>query len=141
MDDDIEVNAEASKIVSSIVGMNEIYIGSYAAQLYVKFLMKNFKFKITDKVFILLLILLNEKKLSLEFSNKEFNEFQVFEKSESNSTKEWFLIRDFIVSTIKDEMSNEFPFKIETKIVDFCKRTDQFIGTDKIKDFITKLNV
>lgn len=141
MDDDIELSAEASKIVSSIVGMNEIYIGSYAVQLYVKFLMKNLKFQITDKVFIFLLILLNEEKLSLESSDKEFNEFQVFEKSESNSTKEWFVIRDIVILTVKDEMCNEFMSKIESNFEDFCKRTEQTVESNEIKDFITKLNL
>ena len=137
MDDDIEISAEASKIVSSIVGMNEIYIGSYAVQLYVKFLMKNSKFQITEKVFIFLLILFNEEKLSLESSGKEFNEFEVFEKSESNSTKEWFVMRDIVVSTVKDELHTDMMSKFE----DFCKRTDQTVDSIDMKDFITKLNL
>ncbi|CAG9805666.1 unnamed protein product [Chironomus riparius] len=136
MDDDIEISTEASKIVSSIVGRNEIYIGSYAVQLYVKFLMKNSKFQISDKVFLFLIILFNEEKLNSESSEKEFNEFEVFEKSESNSTKEWFVMRDIVVSTVKDE----FHINMISKIENFCKRTDQTVNFNDLQDFITKLN-
>ncbi|XP_070495997.1 tRNA (32-2'-O)-methyltransferase regulator THADA [Chironomus tepperi] len=138
MDDDIEISAEASKIVSNIIGINEIYIGSYAVQLYVKFLMKNSKFQITDKVFIFLFILFNEEKLSLESSDKDINEFQIFEKSESNSTREWFVMRDIIVSTIKDEMCNELDIP---KLEEFCKITDQSVDSIEMKELITKLNL
>ena len=137
MDDDIDVSAEASKIVSSIVGMDEIYIGSYAVQLYVKFLMKNLEFKIIDKVCLLLLVLFNEEKLSLESSDDDFNEFQIFEKSESNNTKEWFLIRDIVVSTTKGFAVNEIILKFE----DFCKRTDQTVDSNEMEVFIRKLNL
>jgi len=137
MDDDIDVSAEASKIVSSIVGMNEIYIGSYGVQLYVKFLMKNFEFEIIDKVCLLLLVLFNEEKLSLESSDEDFQEFQIFEKSESNNTKEWFLIRDIVVSTIKGCAVNEIISKFE----DFCKEIDQTVDSNEMEGFTRKLNL
>lgn len=137
MDDDIDVSAEASKIVSSIVGMDEIYIGSYAVQLYVKFLMKNLELEIIDKVCLLLFVLFNEEKLSLESSDDDFNEFQIFEKSESNNTKEWFLIRDYVVSTIKGCAVNEIMLKFE----DFCKRIDQTVDFNEMDGFLRKLNL
>lgn len=144
MDDDIDICGKASGIVSDIVKIDKVFIGSHAASLFVNFLIDKMEALSRDeRILLVLALLFKEEILNNESQDEEPNDFQIFEKSDSNSIREWFIVRNLMKTIIK---RGTFKFEnceeMALKLFGFFKSTiKEQTEYEELLKFVQELNL
>lgn len=117
MDDDIDVRLKTSEIVSRISNHKDIFIASYAQSIFLKHLEG-----LCDKhIFLALIILLAQEHTQHSNQDESEEEFQVFEKNDSNTFKERFLIKQLCTSICLSEKGSFKNIDDMKKILNVCR--------------------
>lgn len=149
LDDEFEIRQKTSSIISELVGTTQIFMGSYAQEVFLYHLLSESLFAIDKEKVIAMIILLmfeeNEEEDEDEIERKKLctetnitSEIQVFEKN-YESFKERFAIKKLCAKVLKGEtISHDQSDETISTISCVCNEIQSSVNLSKISAFIYK---
>lgn len=137
MDEDPDISEEASRIVSNIAGTEQVFIVPHAVELFVKLLTEKCPFKKIEMSSILIAILHWLDCCNNDDQDDDESDFQVFEKSESGNSQEWFIIREIFLKILRREL--ETCSGDVDQIVKICNEIGFEISKNQVKRILDML--
>jgi hypothetical protein len=134
MDDELEVQQKAIKLVSKLNDMKTTYIPYCSQRLLIETFLKKSSLSKFENIAILLVLCISENKFSYHMPK---NEYEVFLKNESNVVKESHIVQEVYKSFLRQfSFDNE---KINNIIFRICEEMTKNFNRAEIAKFISEL--